>query len=81
MIAGAASPLLLAGLSLVRAGTSLTTRTRESIVNSIEIKEGDSDLKEALDHMKDVWEMIHKWLKNKTISRLHYICLLAEVNL
>lgn len=54
MIAGAASPLLLAGLSLVRAGTSLTTRTRESIVNSIEIKEGDSDLKEALDHMKDV---------------------------
>lgn len=54
MIAGAASPLLLAGLSLVRAGTSLTTRTRESIVNSIEIKEGNSDLKEALDHMKDV---------------------------
>lgn len=54
MIAGAASPLLLAGLSLVKAGTSLTTRTRESIVNSIEIKEGDSDLKEALDHMKDV---------------------------
>lgn len=54
MIAGAASPLLLAGLSLVRAGTSLTTRTRESIVNSIKIKEGDSDLKEALDHMKDV---------------------------
>ena len=54
MIAGAASPLLLAGLSLDRAGTSLTTRTRESIVNSIEIEEGDSDLKEALDHMKDV---------------------------
>lgn len=54
MIAGAASPLLLAGLSLVKAGTSLTTQTRESIVNSIEIKEGDSDLKEALDHMKDV---------------------------
>lgn len=54
MIAGAASPLLLAGLSLDRAATSLTTRTRESIVNSIEIEEGDSDLKEALDHMKDV---------------------------
>ena len=54
MIARTASPLLLAGLSLVRAGTSLTTQTRESIVNSIEIKEGDSDLKEALDHMKDV---------------------------
>ena len=54
MIVGAASPLLLAGLSLFRAGTSLTTRTRESIVNSTEIKEGNSDLKEALDHMKDV---------------------------
>lgn len=56
MIAGAASPLLLAGLSLVRAGTSLTTWTRESIVNSIEIKEANSDLKEALDSMKDVQE-------------------------
>ena len=31
--------------------------------------------------MKDVQEIIHKWLKNKTISRLHYICLLAEANL
>ena len=56
MIAGAASPLLLAGLSLVRAGTSLTTWTRESIVNSIEIKEANSDSKEALDSMKDVQE-------------------------
>ena len=38
-------------------------------------------MKEALDSMKDVQEIIHKWLKNKTISRLHYICLLAEANL
>ena len=81
MTAGAALPPLLAGLSLVRAGTSLTTWTRESIVNSIEIKEVDSDLKEALDSMKDVREIVHKWLKNKTISRLHFISLLAEANL
>ena len=81
MTAGAALPPLLAGLSIVRAGTSLTTWTRESIVNSIEIKEADSDFKEALDSMKDVWEIVHKWLKNKTISRLHFISLLAEANL
>lgn len=52
--AGAASPLLLARLSLIGAGTSQTTWTGESIVNSIEIKEADSDLKEALDSIKDV---------------------------
>ena len=51
------------------------------MTNLIEIKEADSDLKEALDNMKDVREIVHKRLKNKTISRLHYICLLAEVNL
>lgn len=38
-------------------------------------------MKKALDSMKDVQEIIHKWLKNKTISRLHCICLLAEANL
>ena len=52
--AGAALPLLLARLSLIGAGTSQTTWTGESIVNSIEIKEADSDLKEALDSIKDV---------------------------
>ena len=81
MTEGAASPLLLAGLSLVGAGTSLTTWTRESMTNLIEIKEADSDLKEALDNMKDVREIVHKRLKNKTISRLHFISLLAEANL
>lgn len=47
----------------------------------MEIKEADSDLKEAVDSMNDVREIVHKWLKNKRISRLHFISLLAEANL
>ena len=51
------------------------------MINLIEIKEAYSDLKEALDSMKDVREIVHKRLKNKTISRPHFISLLAEANL
>lgn len=82
MTAGAATPLLAAGMGVgfIGAGTNLTGRVRELFITSNEVKKAEGDLKEALDSIRDVQEIIRGWLENKDISRLRQICTLAEAN-
>ena len=82
MTLGAATPLLVTGISfgVIGAGTNIAGNIKESRINSKEIEKADSDLKEALDIIKNVKGTIDKWLEHKDISRLRNICKLAEVN-
>ena len=77
---GAATPLLVTGISfgVIGAGTNIAGNIKESLINSKEIKKADSDLKEALDSIKNVNGTIDKWLEHKDVSRLRNICKLAE---
>ena len=82
MTLGAATPLLVTGISFgfIGAGTNIAGNIKESLINSKEIEKADSDLKKALDSIRNVKGTIDKWLEHKDISRLRNICKLAEAN-
>ena len=82
MTLGAATPLLVTGISfgVIGAGTNIAGNIKESLINSKEIEKADSDLKKAVDSIRNVRGTIHEWLDHKDISRLRNICKLAEVN-
>ena len=82
MTLGAATPLLVTGISfgVIGAGTNIAGNIKESLINSKEIEKADSDLKKAVDSIRNVKGTIHKWLDHKDIPRLRNICKLAEVN-
>ena len=56
MTAGAATPFFIAGMGVgfIGAGTNIAGNIKESLTNSKEINKADSDLKEALDSIKNV---------------------------
>ena len=70
MTAGAASPLLIAGLSitLAGAGTNLGTAAVEAIINSSQIKDAQSAVDEAQTAIAKVNDIVENWrsIKNKT---------------
>ena len=80
MTAGAATPLLAAGMGagFLGAGTNIVGSIEESLINSKEIKKAEGDLKEALESIKNVRGTIDKWLEHKKISTLHKIYKMAE---
>ena len=80
MTAGAATPLLAAGMGagVFGAGTNIVGNIEESLINSKEIKKAEGDLKEALESIKNVRGTIDKWLEHKKISTLHKIYKMAE---
>ena len=82
MTLGAATPLLVTGISfgVIGAGTNIAGNIKESLINSKEIEKADSDLKKAVDSIRNVKGTIQMWLDHKDISRLRNICKLAEVN-
>lgn len=67
MTAGAATPLLAAGMGagVIGAGTNIVGNIKESLINSKEIKRAESDLKEALESIENVKGTIHEWLEHK----------------
>ena len=77
--AGAATPLLIAGLSLGGAGatTNLGTAIVECLINSAEIKKAQKHLGETLDSVNEV-TTIQKVLIAKEKVRLIYIYYLAK---
>lgn len=82
MTLGAATPLLIAGMSIgvAGAGTNLVSSFGEASKNSSEIKKAEEKLKDTKDSISDVHDTIQLWLKTKEDVRLLYICCLAELN-
>ena len=83
LTAGAATPLVLAGVAsgVTGAGTTLGTSIAEACINSSEITKAEKDLKETLDSVKEVNNIVQVWLLNKEKRRLMYICYLADQTL
>lgn len=79
LTAGAATPLLLAGIGVGAAGasTNLGTSIVEATINSDEIKKAEKDLQKTVDYINNVNNTIQLWLKRKDKATLLYICLLA----
>lgn len=79
LTAGAATPLLLAGIGVgaAGAGTNLGTSIVEATINSDEIKKAEKDLQKTVDYIDNVNNTIQLWLKRKDKAKLLYICLLA----
>ena len=71
MTAGAASPLLIVGISLGVAGasTNLGTAATEAVINSAELQQVEMALKGADELMKKVKEQIHEWKEKKDVLR------------
>ena len=80
MTAGAASPLLIAGLSLGGAGlaTKLGTAAVSSFINSDEMKKAEEKLAETVDSIDEVNRTVQKILITKERVRLIYIYFLAK---
>ena len=81
--AGAAMPLLLAGLGfgVAGAGTNVVASISEAVINSSEIKKAERDLHVTLDSIKEVQATVKKWLVEKDKTKLLYICHVAEQTL
>ena len=80
MTAGAASPLLIAGLSLGGAGlaTKLGTAAVNSFINSDEMKKAEEKLAETVDSIDEVNRTVQNILITKERVRLIYIYFLAK---
>lgn len=78
LTAGAASPLLIAGISLgaVGASTNLGTAATEAAINSAKLQEAEEALKGADELTKIVKEQIREW-KEKDVLRLCFLTQLA----
>jgi len=79
LTAGAASPLLIVGISLGAAGasTNLGTAATEAAINSAKLQEGEIALKGADESTKKVKEQIHEWREKKDVLRLCFLAQLA----
>ena len=79
MTAGAASPLLFAGVSfgLVGAGTNIAAKIIESSINSNEIKKANQDMKVALDSIAEVKDILQDLSEKGETSRLSSIMILG----
>ena len=80
MTAGAATPLLVAGMSFGIAGatTNLGTSVIEAAINSAEIREAQKLLGETLDSINEVNRIVRNVLVMKESTRLLYIYCLAK---
>ena len=80
MTAGAATPLLIAGMAIGGAGasTNLMKSFVESSMNSVIIKKAEKHLGETLDSINDVEKVLQGWLDYKEQARLLYIFFLAK---
>ena len=80
LTAGAATPLLIAGLCVGGAGaaTNLGTAIVEAVINSAEIKEAEKHLGETIDSVNEVNRIVQGVLMIKERSRLIYIYYLAK---
>lgn len=80
MTGGVASPLVYAGLGLGLGslGINLGTSKIETAINSAEVEKAEKLLKETLDSIDKVQQLITNWLNKKEIARIVYICLLAK---
>ena len=78
LTAGAASPLLIAGISLGAAGasTNLGTAATEAAINSAKLQEAEEALLGADELTKMVKEQIREW-KEKDVLRLCFLAQLA----
>lgn len=79
LTAGAASPLLIAGISLgaAGAGTNLGTAAVEAAINSAKLQEVEIALQGADELTKKVKEQIHEWKATKNELRLYFLAWLA----
>ena len=79
MTAGAASPLLFAGVSfgLVGAGTNIAAKIIEYLINLNEIKKANRDMKVALDSIAEVKDILQDLSEKGETSRLSSIMILA----
>ena len=80
LTAGAATPLLIAGLCVGGAGaaTNLGTAIVEAVINSAEIKEAEKHLGETIDSVNKVNRIVQEVLMIKERVRLIYIYNLAK---
>ena len=80
LTAGAATPLLIAGLCVGGAGatTNLGTAIVERLINSAEIKEAEKHLGETIDSVNEVNRIVQEVLMTKERARLIYIYYLAN---
>ena len=80
MTAGAATPLLIAGMAIggAGAGTNLMKSFVGSSMNSALIKKAEKHLGETLNSINDVEKLLQGWLDNKEQARLLYIFCLAK---
>ena len=80
LTAGAATPLLIAGLCVGGAGatTNLGTAIVERLINSAEIKEAEKHLGETIDIVNEVHRIVQEVLMTKEKARLIYIYYLAN---
>lgn len=83
MSAGAASPLLLAGIGIGVAGasTNVVSSIVKSAISTSEIKKAEKDLQDTRDSINDVKNTIQVWLHTKGEEELLYICRLAALTL
>ena len=79
LTAGAASPLLIVGISLgaAGAGTNLGTAATEAAINSAKLQEAEKALQGADELTKKVKEQIHEWKEMKDVMRLYFLARLA----
>lgn len=79
LTAGAASPLLITGISLgaAGAGTNLGTAAVEAAINSAKLQEVEKALQGADELTKKVKEQIHEWKATKNELRLYFLAWLA----
>ena len=77
--AGAASPLLIAGILLgaAGAGTNLGTAATEAAINSAKLQEAEKALQGADELTKKVKEKVREWKEMKDVWRLRFLAQLA----
>ena len=80
MTAGVASPLLSAGLvfGVAGAGTNITAKIIESSINSNEIKRANRDMKEALDSIAEMRNILEDLLDKKETPLMSHTINLAD---
>lgn len=79
LTAGAASPLLIAGIALgaAGAGTNLGTAIAEAAINSSQLQEAEKALQDAHESTVKVKEQIQGWKETKSAVRLWFLAQLA----
>jgi len=79
LTAGAATPLLIAGIAVGAAGTgtNLGTNSIEAVINSSKVKKADEALKEAYEKAEKVRNTVELWLGRERKAKLAFLGYLA----